>query len=96
MVRRANVPVSVSSLMIDLVATGIGRTGNGNDLTFYRLQGHDMAGLVAETLLPLWDLSSCDDAHLLLLGTCFEGQKKQMTAGEDSFSCISRSIFESN
>jgi len=55
-----------------------------------------MAELVAETLLPLWDLSRCDDAHLLLLGTCFEGQKKQMTAGEDSFSCISRSIFESN
>jgi hypothetical protein len=40
--------------MIDLVATGIGRTGNGKDLTFYRLQGHDMAGLVAETIMAVF------------------------------------------
>ena len=47
-------------------------------------------------LLPLWDLSRCDDARLRWQFTFFEGKKKQMTAGEDSFSCIGTSIFESN
>ncbi|MGI9468358.1 MAG: hypothetical protein ACR2OA_14655 [Rubripirellula sp.] len=40
--------------MIDLVATGIGRKGNGRDLPFYRLQGHDMAGLTAETNMAVF------------------------------------------